>query len=145
MKGGEDMLDMEINYIAVLVTAIISMVLGGIWYSPMLFGKMWAKEMGWNGEEMKKRQKEGAMKGYIVMFIGALVMQYILAHFVQYTDADTFMLGATTGFWLWLGFIVTIMVPNIFWEGKSMRAVSINVLYQLINLLIAGGILAIWV
>ena len=139
------MLDVDINYVAVLVTAIISMILGAIWYSPMLFGKMWAKEMGWSEKDMEKKQKEGAMKGYIVMFIGALVMQYVLAHFVQYTNADTFVLGATTGFWVWLGFIVTIMVPNIFWEGKSMRAVSINVLYQLINLLIAGGVLAIWV
>lgn len=48
--------EVNINYLAVLIAAIVSMIVGGLWYSPILFGKMWTKAMGWNEETMKEKK-----------------------------------------------------------------------------------------
>ena len=43
----------EVNWIAILVAALLSFVLGGIWYSPVLFGKAWQREAGLTDEQLK--------------------------------------------------------------------------------------------
>ncbi len=40
-----------VNYLAVLVAAIVGMVVGFIWYSPKVFGKMWMKLSGVNPKD----------------------------------------------------------------------------------------------
>ena len=131
------------NYWAVLVAAIVGYILGAVWYSPVLFGRQWMKLMGINQKDSKTMHKT-AWKGYVGMFITLLVMAYILAHFVAYTEATTFLLGAVTGFWIWLGFLATTMMGSIFWENKSFRLYLINVGHYLVVLLLMGGILAVW-
>ena len=42
----------EINYLAVLIATAVTMVLGFLWYSPVLFGNAWVKQIGLNKEEM---------------------------------------------------------------------------------------------
>ena len=82
--------------------------------------------------------------GYVLTTIGALVQAYILAHFTAYALADTFVEGAVTGFWLWLGFVAVTMAVNMVFEGRSWNLWKINAGYFLIVLLINGGLLATW-
>ena len=48
----------EVNYVAVLAAAIASFVIGALWYSPMLFGKMWMKLSNVSGKEVKKAKRK---------------------------------------------------------------------------------------
>lgn len=132
-----------INYLTVLGAAIASMILGALWYGP-LFGKKWMAFMGWKPEEMQARKK-GAGKSYLMMFIGSLVMAYVLSHFVDYTEAESWQQGMQTGFWSWLGFMVPVMAGSVLWEGKPWGLYFLNASYQLVNLLVMGAILAVWV
>ena len=43
----------EINWIAVVVAAVACFLLGGLWYSPVLFGKAWQREAGLTDEQLK--------------------------------------------------------------------------------------------
>lgn len=45
----------DINYYAVLVAALLSFAVGGLWYSPLLFGKMWLEEMQLKAEDIKQK------------------------------------------------------------------------------------------
>jgi hypothetical protein len=70
-----------INYIAILLCAVVTMAIGFAWYGP-LFGKLWSRLMGFGEmtpEKMKEMQK-AAMPGYAASFAGSLVMAYVLAH-----------------------------------------------------------------
>jgi len=132
-----------INYLAVLVAAIISMVIGGFWYSPLMFGKKWMELMNISPKDtidMKKR----ATPSYIINFVAALLMAFVLAHFVDYAQAATFIEGLQAGFWVWLGFVATISLGSVLWENKPVTLYAINAGYQLVNLLIMGVILALW-
>lgn len=137
-------LDVGINYWAVLVAAVISMVLGALWYSPVLFGKKWMHFMGMNMEEMGKHSKE-ATKGYVIGFIASLVTAYVLAYLMAFYGAENFMEGAVFGFMVWLGFYAMPMAGMVLWERRPLGLYLINVGYHLVYLLIAGGVLAAWV
>jgi hypothetical protein len=136
----------DINYLAVLVAAIAAMAIGFLWYGP-LFGKEWARLMGF-GKLSKKELENMKAKGKKAMpfqFAASLIMSYILAHFVDYTQAATFMDGAVAGTWLWLGFIATVQIGSVLWEGKPVKLYAINTLHYLVALIVMGGILAVWV
>ena len=136
--------DVTINYLTVLISAVISFIIGGLWYSPILFGNAWMKFGGFNQKDIEAAKKKGMGKLYLTGFIGTLLMAFVLAHFVQYLSASTFIEGMQAGFWIWIGFIVPILIGSVLWESKPIKFYLINVLYHLVSLLIMAGILASW-
>src|SRR2546429_8655500 len=134
----------DINYWAVLVSAIVSMLIGAFWYSPAGFGKAWMQLMGIGKKDMDKATGKGMGSRYFMMFVGTLVMVYVLAYFVNYAGASDIMAGLQAGFWAWLGFIAPIMLSSVLWEGKPWKLYWINVTHYLVVLLVSGAILAAW-
>ena len=136
--------NVDVNYLAVLVSAIVSFIIGGLWYSPLLFGNAWMKSGGFSEKNIEKAKKKGMGKLYFITFIASLLMAFVLSHFVQYLTAQTFSEGMQAGFWIWLGFIVPVLLGGVLWEGKSLKFYLINIAYWLVNLIIIGGLLAVW-
>lgn len=134
---------MEVNYLAVLVAAVGSMVLGGLWWSPLLFGKSWMAAMGKTEADIPAMKKKAPL-GYAVSFIGALVTSYVMAHMVDYTGADDLLTGIKTGFWIWLGFVVTTHIGLTIFEGRPMKVFTINTTFNFVNLAMMGVINAVW-
>ncbi len=134
----------EVNYLAVLIAAVINMAIGAYWYSPAGFGKQWADLMGWGSKAKTDEMKKGANKSYAWMFVAALVMAFVLANVVRLAGAVSFVEGAMVGFWIWLGFVATVQVGSILWDMKPPKLFAINTGYSLVTLLINGGLLAIW-
>lgn len=135
----------DINYLAVLVSAVASMVLGFLWYGP-LFGKPWMKLMGWNPKKLSSmKMKTNMSMSYGITFIGSLVMAFVLSHIVDYTQAATYLDGIMAGVWVWLGFVATVTLGKVLWEGKSWNLYFLENGYQLVNLIVMGVILTLWV
>lgn len=130
----------DINWMAIVVATLINMVVGAIWYSKALFAKQWASLTGRKMDEMG----DGA-SSYAITTLGAFVQAYILTHFVAYTGATTALEGATTGFWLWLGFVAITQGVNTVFAGTRKKLLAINTGYFLVVLLINGALLAVWV
>jgi len=135
----------EINYLAILASAVIYMALGFLWYGPF-FGKPWMKLVGMNPKDMTKEQKAAMGKTYAISFIGALIMAYVLAYFIRFTLATTIEAGVITGFWAWLGFVATTGANEFLFavKPKPWTLYLINQGYILVSLLIVGGLLAVW-
>ena len=108
-----------INSLAVLVAAIVSMAIGALWYSPLLFAKQWMRLSGMTDTKIKQAKAKGMAGSYLLAFAGCLVTAYVLAHVVDYTDATSFALGIQTGFWIWLGFSATTTLRTVLEEGKN--------------------------
>lgn len=136
--------EVMINYWAVLVAAVLNMGLGSLWYGP-LFGKPWMKSMGWDPNmKIDDAKRAEGNKAMMLMVPVSLLTAYVLAHFVDYTKSATWQQGATTGFWLWLGFQLTLLVQTVVFEGKKKETAAINAGYQLAALAMMGAILAVW-
>jgi len=144
-------MEVPINYLAVLVSAVSAMVLGFLWFGP-LFGKEWTKAMGWTEEQMaqgrEKMKKEG-WKTYGLQAVGALLMAYIMAHSLvfatTYLQISGWSAGLQGAFWNWLGFIAPVMLGIVLWDGKPWRLFAIQGGYFLVSLVVMGIILSVWV
>ena len=139
-------MDVQVNFIAVIIAAILSMVLGFVWYGP-IFGKPWMKLKGYTAESMKKEQAEMG-KWYFVSFVLAIVTAYVLSHVMSLSEAfytySSVMTGLTTAFWMWLGFVMPVqLTATIFSDKKNMKLFGIDTGYQLVSLLIMGVIIGL--
>lgn len=130
-------MEMEINYMAVLVAGVANMVLGAIWYGP-LFCKQWMALSGMTKEKIEKA-KPNMNTLYAAGFIVSLVMAYVLAWFVGV--AESMDAALMTGFWLWLGFIATVTAGNVLWKGEPRQLWMLDNGYRLLALLVMSAIL----
>ena len=140
-------MNVEVNYLAIVVAAAASMVLGFLWYGPMLFGKQWMKLKGYSAESMKREQKEMG-KWYAISAVLALVTAYVLSHVMtlamNFFDYSELMTGITTAFWMWLGFVMPVQATaTIFSDKKNWSLFGIDTGYQLVSLLVMGVIIAL--
>jgi len=122
------------TFLAILISAVVGMIVGALWYSPILFGKTWMKLTGLTKSSMKSKKK-GMGKSYFGMFISLLVMAYALSLFLNVNG----LMGA---FWIWLGFIATIMFGSVIWEGKPLKLYFLNAFHWLAVILVMGSILS---
>src|SRR3989338_8445143 len=101
------MVELVVNYIAVVAAAIASFVVGMIWHSPMGFGNMWMKLSGISAKDAEKgkaKMQKEMPKMFAAAFISALVLAYVMTYFIQLTGMSGLMGGLQVGFWAWLGF-----------------------------------------
>lgn len=134
----------SVNWLAVVVSAIASMIVGSIWYGP-LFGKKFIAAMGMDklSPEQQAAMKKGMTATYIIQFVASLVMFYVLAMFVGKLGEMTVSGGLMVAFWAWLGFVVPVKLGDAIWGGK-MTLFWIGASNMLVTLLITGAIIGAW-
>lgn len=137
---------MTINFIAVLVCAIWSMVLGALLYGP-LFGKKWMEILGVNAKDKKAREEMQKSAGplYGIQFLLTLFQVYVLAYYIQGWEEAS---GLVNALWIWAAFIMPMVAASAMWNNDS-RKVSwarflIQAGYQLILFVSFGLILGLW-
>ena len=131
---------LPINWLAVLVAAIIRMAVGFAWYSPPLLLKPWQALTGVTPETMKA----GLTKAMVVDVIASLIMSFALANIIVGANITDWLNGALAGFWVWLGFQATLLVSLWGYENRSLKLIAINLGNNLIALLLMGALLAVW-
>ena len=135
----------HVNYLAVLLSAIASMVMGALWYGP-LFGKPWMKMVGMTKDKMAKAKK-GMNQSYGFMFVGSLIMAYVLAHFIWYAAPGSFtvMIAVKTAVWAWLGFIAPAAASKFLFspDKKPVQLLVIDAGYYLATLIVMGVIFGV--
>jgi len=162
---------MEFNYLAILVAAIVPIVLGFLWYNPILFGNVWMRESGMTEDKMKG----GNMA---VIFIVSLLLSLLLSFFTQFlvihqTGAvqmiggdptvegilpsfqafmddygsafRTYKHGALHGVLAGVFIVLPILGINGLFERQSWKHILVNAGYWTVALTIMGAILCGWV
>ncbi len=91
-----------VNYLAILVVAIIAWIIGMLWYSPALFGTRWMKLTGISQSDMKKAKKKGMGGKMLTAFIMLLITAWVFEIVLEVLEASTFGAGAFVGVFAWL-------------------------------------------
>ncbi len=129
-----------INYAAVVVAALSSFFVGGLWYSPLLFGKVWMKANAFTEEQVEGFSK-GRMFGWSLLF--ALVMSMNLAIFLATAETD-WLWGLTAGGLAGAGWVAMgIGVVGLF-ENRSWSYILVNAGYNVVSFLLMGLIIGAW-
>ena len=129
----------EVNWLAVIVAALSTFLIGGLWYSPAVFGKAWMKENGFTEENMKGGN---LVKIFGLSFVLGLIASINLAMFLG-PESDPAM-GAFWGFLAGFGWVATFVGTHYLFERKSFKLFLINAGYSIVALTVMGVILAAW-
>jgi uncharacterized protein YneF (UPF0154 family) len=129
-----------LNLWAVLVASLTAFVIGGVWYSPILFANSWMKETGLNEEQL---QNSNMAKIFGLAFIFIFVMTFCLAMFLNDPSVGT-AAGAFYGFLTGFGWISLALAVNSLYERKSWKYMLINGGYWTVVFTLMGLILGSW-
>lgn len=129
-----------INHLAVFVCAIMSLVIGGLWWSPLLFAKAWQKEVGLTDEQLKN---VSPLKTFGGSFVLAYIISYNLASFLGAPDT-TWQWGVIAGLLAGVGWVVTTFTIIGLFEQRSLKYLLINCGYITVYFAVIGFILGIW-
>lgn len=146
---------MEMNYLPLIVAALIPTITGMIWYHKSLFGTAWMNSIGKTEAEMKE-----GFNMPLVMVI-SLIMSFFLAFLLNviletghkdisdsgeliFNSTHTFGHGAFHGFFYGLLFAMPILILNGMFERKSWKNIFIHVGYWVLTLSLMAGLVDVW-
>ena len=137
---------LHVNHLAVVVSALVSMVIGGLWYSPLLFVKAWLKELGLTEKNMKEMKKKcSPMKSMGWMAVFTLVMGYVIAILLGKLGLiGDVASSAKIGALLWLGLCVPCQISTVLFEGRSLRYFAITAAHTLVVTVVMSSIIGAW-
>jgi len=136
----------SLNWLAILVAAVVTMILGFLWYSPLLFAKAWTREMGYDLNDKAKmdEMRKSAGPAYAGSFVASLISAFTLALILHGMRAESLHFGIMASFHIWLGFVATVQFTGALFAKQSMKLFAINTGYQLVCFLAMGAILVLW-
>lgn len=130
----------NVNWMAVLAAAFSCFMLGGIWYSPALFGKAWMRENGLTDADL---HKGNSAKIFGLSFLYSLIMSANLAMFLADPKTNTAW-GATAGFLAGFGWVALALAIIALFERRSWKYMLINGGYMTVAFVLMGLILGAW-
>ena len=129
---------MNINWWSVLVAALSSFLLGGLWYGP-LFGKAWMKAFNFSENDLKTRNMARTFGFSLVLaFFAALILDMFIGH-----ESDM-ITGLLAGFFAGIGWVATFTGIQYLFEMKSLKIFLVNAGYSTVSLSIMGAMLGAW-
>lgn len=139
--------NLNLNWLAIIVVAIIPLVTGFIWYSPKFFGTIWMKHSSMTEEKMKNVDP-------IKVYGLAIVFAFILATAMFFLGRDIsnephhtsyfFTDGLLHGAMLAISVVLPVFATNALFEQKSFSYVAVNLGYWILTIALMGGVLEVW-
>lgn len=125
---------MTTGLLIALLGAVVSFVLGWVWYSKFLFGKFWMAEMGITAEPTKAEKMAMMPKMLGFGLLADFVKSFVFLILVATLRANQFYLGA----FIWLGFVVPMLLNAVLYEKKSWKLFLIHAGYYLVSIMAIG-------
>lgn len=132
-----------VNYVAVLVSGVVIFLLGGLWYSPVLFAKRW---MALQGKTMAEIQASGGASPmmYVQVFVCGLLisaaMGLLLSHFPEPSIGHAIFVAVVA----WLGFAAATSYGTALFSSKPKALWAIDSGFNLASFVLAAVVLAAW-
>ncbi len=131
----------HINYFAVLVSGVVIFMLGGLWYSPVLFAKKWTELQGKTMEEASG----GSMPVmYVQVFLCGLITAWVLAIVLGFLPLWDMMRGIKLAIICWLGFTAVTSYGTALFSMKPKALWLIDASFNLVSFVLATVILTMW-
>jgi len=132
-------MEANVNWLAIIAATLSSFVVGSLWYSPVMFAKVWMKEAGITEEQTKKANM---FKIFGISLVLAFIIATNMAFF--FGGEVDFTMGLFYGFLTGFGWVAMAMGTIYLFEQKSLKLWLINAGYQTVTFTVMGGILGAW-
>jgi hypothetical protein len=128
----------NLNWLAIIAAALSTFLIGGLWYSPMLFENAWLNANKFSKENLKERN---APLVFGLSFLLSLIMSLNLALFIGQEDAA---FGAMAGFMTGFGWVAMAIGIISLFENRTVKYFLINAGYMILAFTLMGLILGAW-
>jgi hypothetical protein len=129
-----------VNYLAIVIAAVLAWLAGAVWY--IVFGKAWMAALGITPQKMAEaKSRPGAFLPFIYAFVAELVMAWVLSGVLWHLGTFTLRAGIITAALCWLGFVITTIVVNNSFADRDPRLLLVDGGHWLVALLIMGAVI----
>jgi hypothetical protein len=137
---------MGVNLWAILASALATMVVGFVWYSPLLFARPWMVLMGYDPDDKAKiaEMQKSAGPSYMLSLVASVLSAAVLGKIIAIATINTPLYGMKMGLAVWLGFVTTVQLTNSLFGRQPAKLYAIKTGYQLVCFLAMGAIMGAW-
>jgi len=131
----------SVNWWAVLVCVVVSMIVGSVWFNPKTLFNIWWEAIGRKADEQPGTENMGMVFGLTILsaFVQAVSMWFM----TDVMGSASWSSGLMTGFMLWLGFVAPSALTNKLFAGQ-IKAWFLEQGNHLITFLLFGAIMGAW-
>jgi cytochrome c oxidase subunit IV len=137
------MMEVEVNWLAIVLAAASTMVVGSVWYAKSALGGTWMKLTGLTEAKMRK----GGAQPIMITVVVSLMTAFVLAHLTylsNYFYQNSFLEAALlTAFWVWAGFVAARFITHDVFEQRPSKLTALNVSHELVTLLVMALIIGL--
>ncbi|MEZ3162218.1 DUF1761 domain-containing protein [Microbacterium sp. BWT-B31] len=134
----------EINYWAVLVCTVASMVVGSVWYTPKVFGNRWMRL----AKVTPADTNVGAWLPIIVSIALSFLLAWVLAGSIaiawHFYGGGYLWSAIVTSLTLWAGFTAGRIIVHDIFEGRPSSLTVLNIAHELVTVFVMALILGLW-
>jgi hypothetical protein len=132
-------LNFDINWLAAIAGAVLAFVVGSVWYSPVLFSRIWQQEVKLTDADIRSGNMALTFgSAFVLTLVGAVFLAAYLGPEPELGDA--ILAGLVVG----AAFISTAIGVVYLFERRSMTLFLINAGYQVVTYLVIGLVLGLW-
>ena len=135
-------MEVEVNWLGVVLATASSMVVGSFWYAPKVFGDTWIKLA-----RLDKKNMADPVKAIGLTVVVSFITAYVLAHVAFLSNSffhNSFLQDSlTTAFWLWLGLTAARIITHDAFENRPKKLTLITISHELVTLLLMGLIIGL--
>jgi hypothetical protein len=133
----------EVNFWAVLLAMVSSMVVGSIWYARPVFGSIWIKL----AKVDMSKNSSAAVAPIVTTMVASLITAYVLAHVAFLSNHffhNSFLQDAlTTAFWVWLGFTAARFITHDAFEGRPVKLTLLTLGNEFVTIMLMGLVIGL--
>lgn len=134
-------MNVEVNWLAIVLATASSMVVGSVWYARSVFGNTWVKLTKLD----EKKVQNGSAKAILITIAVSFLTAYVLAHVSYISNAFFqhlfFKDAVTTAFWLWAGLTAARIITHDVFEMRPGKLTFLTVAHEFVTIMIMGMVI----
>jgi len=133
----------DVNYWAVVLATLSTLVIGSVWYTPKVFGTRWA--------ELAKVDLDstgGAVGAIVTTLIVSFISAWVLALATQTAwlafGGNYLGTAVAVGTMLWAGFTAARFITHDAFERRPAALTLLNISHELVTVVVMALIIGVW-
>lgn len=135
-------MEVQVNWLAVVLAALSTMVVGSVWYAKPVFGNLWIKLA-----RLDEKNMASPVKAIILSVAASFVSAYVLAYATYLSNTffgNSFLHDALmTAFWAWLGFTVARLLTHDLFENRPHKLTLITMGHEFVAIMVMALIIGL--
>ena len=134
----------DINYLAVILATLSSMIVGSIWYTPKIFGNYWMRAANITPSGKASDAVRPIVITVIVSFITAWVLAGATYISFDFYGGSFFWNAVITAILLWAGFTAARFITHDAFDNRPAGLTILNIAHEFVTLVIMAIIIGVW-